>query len=344
VAPSFVFKGEPTTKETIMRSLHYGRSALAGSAMLATLIAPISASLTPSAFAAEVPIIRSAAGPVAADIAQAVNAFRSDLGGGATPAANGLFGGVRREINWDGVPDQFSSPNDFPSDFFNTRSPRGVEFSTPGLNFQVSANGASSTKIRFGNINPVYVKDFGVFSPERLFSAISSTQSDVKFFLPGTKTPAVVRGFGSVFTDVDSPKSTYMEFFDRTDNLIATIPVPAAPGDGTMSFAGATLPGEARIARVHIVAGGQTLSNGTQDSEQPSRDKVAMDDFIYGEPILPVEVAPTVPTTRAEQPTTTIGQLTVSPPTTSAKKKPGKPGKKSAPARPSHKQLSVHPA
>jgi predicted lipoprotein with Yx(FWY)xxD motif len=308
--PRFVFVCDPQTKETTMRSRHQGRLALAATATIATFFASISASLTPSASAAlaEAPTIRSAAGPTAADIAQAVNAFRTDLGGGSTPAANGLFGGVRREINWDGVPDQFSSPNDFPNDFFNTRSPRGVEFSTPGLNFQVSANAASGTKVRFGNVNPIYVKDFGVFSPERLFSAISSTQSDVKFFLPGTKTSGVVRGFGSVFTDVDSAKSTYMEFYDQADQLIVTIPVPASPGDGTQSFAGAVLPGDARIARVHIVAGGQTLSNGTQDSEQPSRDKVAMDDFIFGEPIIPVVAPPTVATTKPADPSSTTYQ------------------------------------
>ncbi len=319
-----------------MRSNHYSRSSLAVtvtiSALFALTVPSLTVpSLTPAASAAEAPTIRSAAGPLAADITDVVNSFRADLGGGTTPAANGSFGGLRREINWDGVPDQFASPNDFPADFFNTRSPRGVVFSTPGLNFQVSSNAASRTPVRFGNINPIYVRDFGVFSPERLFSAISSTETDVKFFLPGTKTPAVVRGFGSVFSDVDSPKSTFMKFYDATDSLIATIPVPAEPGNGSLSFAGATLPGEARIARVRIVSGGQTLSNGTDDTAQPSRDKVAMDDFIYSEPtaILAATSTTAVAPTTAAAPTTLATPPATSPTTQPAKKSGSQRAKKS---------------
>ena len=44
----------------------------------------------------------------------------------------GDFGGLRREINWDGVPDARADPNPLPADFFNVNSPRGVVFSTPG--------------------------------------------------------------------------------------------------------------------------------------------------------------------------------------------------------------------
>jgi hypothetical protein len=234
------------------------------------------------------------------------------LGGGTTAAANGSFGGVRREINWDGVPDQFSAPNDFPSDFFNTRSPRGVVFSTPGLNFQVSANAASGTRVRFGNLNPVYVKDFGVFSPERLFSPIISTTTDVHFFVAGSKTPGLVKGFGAVFSDVDSATSTSLQFYDRNDTLIATIAVPATPGDATHSFAGATLPGDPQIARVRVISGGQVLSNGTDDSAQASRDKVAMDDFIYSEPV----PLPVVTTTVANPETPPPSTAALAPPTT----------------------------
>jgi hypothetical protein len=294
-------------------------SAAALAALFTALVTPIS----PSAQAADGPLVRSATGTAAADIAPSVNEFRADLGGGSTAAPNGSFGGVRREINWDGVPDQFSAPNDFPADFFNTRSPRGAVFSTPGLNFQVSANAASGTRVRFGNLNPVYVKDFGVFSPERLFSPIISTTTDVHFFVAGTKTPALVKGFGAVFSDVDSPTSTSLQFYDRADVLIATIAVPATPGDATHSFAGATLPGDPQIARVRVISGGQVLSNGTDDSAQASRDKVAMDDFIFSEPVAVPVVASTVPT-----PPTTAAVLasptTAAVPTTKAKAKAAK--------------------
>src|SRR5678815_4136489 len=68
------------------------------------------------------------------------DAFRTAVGGETTAGANGSFGGVRREINWDGVPDALSAPNNLPANFFNVNSPRGAVFSTAGTGFQVSAN------------------------------------------------------------------------------------------------------------------------------------------------------------------------------------------------------------
>jgi hypothetical protein len=49
------------------------------------------------------------------------DSFRAAIGGGTLAGANGSFGGVRREINWDGVPDAFAAPNLLPA-----RPARGV--------------------------------------------------------------------------------------------------------------------------------------------------------------------------------------------------------------------------
>src|SRR5258707_1167136 len=75
-----------------------------------------------------------------AAIAPTRDAFRTAVGGGTVAGANGSFGGLRREINWDGVPETLSDPNKLPANFFNVNSPRGVVFSTPGTGFLVSAN------------------------------------------------------------------------------------------------------------------------------------------------------------------------------------------------------------
>jgi hypothetical protein len=72
-----------------------------------------------------------AAGANPAAITPTLDAFRAELGGGSVAGANGSFGGLRREINWDGVPDVRADPNPLPADFFNVNSPRGVVFSTP---------------------------------------------------------------------------------------------------------------------------------------------------------------------------------------------------------------------
>ena len=163
-------------------------------------------------------------------------------------------------------------------------SPRGVIFSTPGSGFQVSAKSGNPTvtALRFGNINPNYPFDFQTFSPERLFTALGSTITDVAFFVPGTPTQAFTNGFGVVFTDVDSPTSTTLQFFDQTGNSLGTFAVPALlPGSQNMSFLGVSFNAGERVARVRITSGNAPLG---PDDAPLGTDVVAMDDFIYGEP------------------------------------------------------------
>src|SRR4249920_3169486 len=69
------------------------------------------------------------AGANAAAITPTRDAFRAAVGGGTVAGANGSFGGLRREINWDGVPNAKADPHPLNADFFNTNSPRGVVFS-----------------------------------------------------------------------------------------------------------------------------------------------------------------------------------------------------------------------
>src|SRR3982074_1454478 len=121
----------------------------------------IAAGLANQAFASF--IVFEGAGATVASITPTRDGFRSAVGGGATAGAHGCFGGLRREINWDGVPAGFSDPNLLPADFFNTTSPRGAVFSTPGTGFLVSANAGGASPILFG-----FPSDFQVFSPQKL--------------------------------------------------------------------------------------------------------------------------------------------------------------------------------
>jgi hypothetical protein len=146
--------------------------------------------------------------------------------------------------------------------------------------------------------NPTYGTIFSAFSPFRLFTPVGSNVTEAFFFVPGTNgaDPATVSGFGAVFTDVDRPDgsgpgekqgnrgaSTLIEYFGANGELLFSSFVPASPGDGSLSFFG-ILFDDAVIAGVRITTG--DAAPGPDD--EPSRDIVVMDDFIYGEPqVLP---------------------------------------------------------
>ena len=222
-------------------------------------------------------IVFEGTGATPAAITPTRDAFRTAVGGGTTAGANGDFGGVRREINWDGVPAGSSDPNPMPADFFNTTSPRGAVFSTPGTGFLVSANAGGTTPILFG-----FPNDFQAFSPQKLFTAVNSDITDVNFFLPGTTTAATTTAFGVIFVDVEVAGSTRVDFFDANNNLIFTHNALVAGNQG-FSFVGAMANAGEQIARVRITSGANTIvANGVLGD--PNSDVVVMDDFLFATP------------------------------------------------------------
>jgi hypothetical protein len=225
------------------------------------------------------PVVFEASGASPADIQAAVDAFRAFLGA-LNPNVPGSFADGRREINWDGVPDAFSAPNNLPANFFNANSPRGVVFFTPGTGFQVSADSVNptNTPVRFGNIHPVFPKIFSTFSPERLFAALDSNIVEILFFVPGSPTGATVDGFGAVFTDINRDDSTKIEYLDVNGELLFSRNVlPGSTNRGSLSFLGVGFDAGERVFLVRVTSGNRILKT-------PARDVVVMDDFIYGEP------------------------------------------------------------
>jgi hypothetical protein len=216
-------------------------------------------------------------GATAASITPTRDAFRTQVGGGTVAGANGSFGGLRREINWDGVPEAFADPNALPANFFNVNSPRGAVFSTPGTGFLVSANAGGATPTLFG-----FPNDLQAFSAQKLFTAVNSNITDVNFFIPGTSTPATTSAFAAIFVDVEVANSTKIEFFDQNNALIFSRFAPVAGNQG-LTFLGAAANAGERISRVRITSGANTLvSNGVLGD--PNNDLVVMDDFLYAEP------------------------------------------------------------
>jgi FG-GAP-like repeat len=236
------------------------------------------------------PVVRQGSGANAAGLQATVDQFRADLGG-ANNGVGGSFTSGRREVNWDGVPDNFSEPNNFPTNFFNVNSPRGVIFNSiedatgAALNqFAVSATTASGIPVRFANINGTYDDILQTFSAQRLFIARNTHIIEVSFFVPGTKIPATVSGFGVVFADVDSATGGNRSLIrvygaDGTQLSAASAPVQ----DNGLSFVGISFNSGERIARVVIESGNAALS-ATNNDGVSGVDIVAMDDFIYGEP------------------------------------------------------------
>jgi hypothetical protein len=223
------------------------------------------------------PLVFEGSGPDVATLTPTRDAFRAAVGGGAVAGANGDFGGVRREINWDAVPAARSDPNALPADFFNVNSPRGVVFSTPGTGFLVSANAGEAVPPLFG-----FPDDFQTFSPQKLFTAVNSPITDISFFVPGTTTPAGTTAFGVIFTDVEVAKSTKVEFFDAAGNSIFDRDVLVG-GNRGLSFLGAIVDPNDPITRVRITSGQNTIvSNGVLGNQ--TDDIVVMDDFIYATP------------------------------------------------------------
>ncbi len=211
-------------------------------------------------------------------IATKVDEFRALLG---DPSNGGMAGeqtAGRREISWDGAgANPFDNKNDFPAAFFNTNVKSGAVFTTPGTGFR-----NDSTK--FAEVNAGYATEFSAFSPTKIFSAVGSNVIDVDFQVAGQPTPALVSGFGAVFSDVDVADKTTIEFFDKDGASLAKIAAPVRTDAAGLSFVGAKFP-TAIVARVRITLGtGALAANANDISAGGTFDLVVADNFIYGEP------------------------------------------------------------
>jgi hypothetical protein len=222
-----------------------------------------------------------------ASIQATVDAFRAALGDPNNGNAPGPLPSGRREINWDGGGN--NSTTTAPVTPFNVfLDSRGAQFTTPGTGLTQAPPSADPVLFPPGGLaglfgNPTYGTIFSTFSPLRLFAPVDSNIIDGLFFLPGSNgtVPATVSGFGAVFTDVDLPDTTQIEFFDAAgDLLFSSFVEPGTVPDGSLSFLGVFFDAGEGLARVRITTGNAAL--GPNDGG--GVDVVAMDDFLYGEP------------------------------------------------------------
>jgi hypothetical protein len=226
-----------------------------------------------------VPVVFSDFGANPAAIQDGVDLFRAALGDPNNGNAPGPLGSGRREINWDGG-GAATTPAGTP--FSGFQNNRGALFTTPGTGFVQAPPSGLATLLA----NPTYSTTFGPFSPQRIFTPLGSNITDVTFFIPGTggASLATVDGFGAVFSDIDLPTSTRLEFYDVDNALLTSQNVPAAGvADAGLSFLGVLFDGGESIFRVRIFSG--TTALGANDNPTGGADLVVLDDLLYSEPV-----------------------------------------------------------
>lgn len=246
-----------------------------------------------SAFSATLTTDISVVAPDAAGVQPFVEAFRAVLGADNGNAPVNADPGGRREIDWDDAVVDVVSPNTFPGDYYNqndTPLARGIEFTETGdtESFAVSASAGFGEPVRFDRPD-----DFFPYSEERLFSPVGGTTFDISFFDPATQVdPALSRGLGIVFSDVEVAGATTITLFDIDGNALLT--KAALPGaSGGLSFVGLIFD-KPTIARASITTGNTPIdSAGLTLGEAGGADAVAVDDLIFGEPVpVVLEVIP----------------------------------------------------
>jgi hypothetical protein len=153
---------------------------------------------------------------------------------------------------------------------------------TPGSGVEVSASTASGLALYFGNINSTYTSNFAAVSAQRVFAPIDSNIVQVYFFQPGTNTPAIVRGFGAIFKDVELANMTSIRYFAFDGSDLGEYFVPVG-NSGDTEFFGALFAPTEPVGHVVITLGTQAL--GASTTESASVDLVVMDDIVYSEPV-----------------------------------------------------------
>ena len=253
---------------------------------IAAVVAAVATSAALASEASAAPVVTQATGANPAAIQGAVDSFRDQLG--ADNASNPPATSGRRQINWDGVPDQRSAPSFMPENNFRNR---GALFGTPGTGFEVSGDDdddagvadADPDLVEFTDVNPTYSTALAPFSPERLFAPIGSNVTETRFVVPNTNDPADSNGIGVVFADVDVAGQTQVELVAPDGQSLGTYGVPASAGNGRLSFLGVRYDAGERIALARITTGAAPLGDDDVTQGGPA-DIVAMDDIIYGEP------------------------------------------------------------
>lgn len=192
-----------------------------------------------------------------------------------------LAQGRERNINWDGgavTALTLGATTDFPPALFlNGAGLRQINIGDAGQGVVVSED--SFATLPDASANPSAGQGFGNVSPTVNFSVIGGNRVTVRFFLADQVTPALVHGFGAIFTDVELAQKSGLRFFDANDNLLLDVRA-AAGASGASQFVGGVL-GQAVVARVEIDFGDNGTFGTATENPGAGIDQVVVDDFRF---------------------------------------------------------------
>ncbi len=211
-------------------------------------------------------------------VIRAMEAFFTRLGEPRNGSQLGPLPFGSREIGFDHVPVGLTNNNSFPGNYYNVNDTRGVVITTPGTGLRVST-------VDFTDVNPTYASQLSDFLAPGSFAAVGSNVFDVHFQVPGSSgATAGVRGFGLVFSDVDSPSSSSLEFFDEGNHSLGRFAAPVSTDGRRASYLAAYFP-DNRVTRVRVTAGTAAPAPGVNDiSNGGTQDVVIVDSMAYDEP------------------------------------------------------------
>ena len=194
----------------------------------------------------------------AAAITPTRDAFRTAVGGGTVAGANGSFGGVRREINWDGVPNGFATPTRCPPTSSTSTRPAAPCSARPG-----PASLSAPTPGWRPQSCSGFPNDFQVVQrPASCSPPSDSSITDVIVLPAWHRHRGDDQRLRGVFVDVEVASITKMEFFNQNNALIFSR-FALAGGNQGLRFLGAVAKAGERISRVRITSGANTIvANG----------------------------------------------------------------------------------
>jgi hypothetical protein len=235
----------------------------------------------------------------------ALNAFKTAIGGANNGATAAPQNGGFRTITWDGVKldgTDFGGnttvivPNKTVGIPINRFQNVGVIFEEV---YAVSGDGFKSVNPNVNAANPPL---FPAFSPNNTFAMFNENTIGLSFVLPSAPTttpvPAATRGFGAVFLNVTEPNTSSIEYF-AGDRSLGKFFVPVGT-QGQPEFLG-ELFSSPIVTKVELTLGtdvifnfdGTTIRPGGADNP-PTSNLVDTDDFVHAEPVALTGTQPAV--------------------------------------------------